>query len=112
MEEELDAPPEGEDLGLKFSMVQGEHRGGNHGTRTAPNPADGSRAWNAEVLEQARVALLTGEVTHPVVVGAAAGGGRHGAWWPQLGRPATIVGAESFAISHVLHLHTEKSGML
>jgi transposase len=32
------------------------------------------------VSKQGRVALLADEVTHPVVVGTAAGGGRHGAW--------------------------------
>ena len=39
----------------------------------------GSGAWNPEMTKQARVALLADEVTHPVVVGTAAGGGTYGA---------------------------------
>ena len=110
-QEEPDPAPESEDLGLKFHMLQAEDLGGNDGTRSTTNPTDGSRAWNTEVLEQARVALLTGEVTHAVVVGAAASGGRHGSWSRQPRRRATVLTSESSANSRVLHLHTRKSGM-
>jgi hypothetical protein len=79
-EEESDAPPEGKDLGLKLGMVKGEYLGRDDGPRTAPNPTDGRGAWNTEVMEQTRVALFADEVAHPMVVGTAAGGGRHGAW--------------------------------
>jgi hypothetical protein len=79
-QEESDAPPEGKGFGLKFGMVQGKHLGGNHWARTTTDPADGRGAWNPEVSEQARVALLADEVAHSVIVGTAAGGDRHGAW--------------------------------
>jgi hypothetical protein len=76
----LDAPPEGEDLGLKFNVVQREDIGGDDGPRAAPNPADHRGTWNAEVMEEARVAFLADEVSDSVVVGTAPGGGRHGTW--------------------------------
>jgi hypothetical protein len=79
-EEESDAPPEGKDFGLKLGTVEGEYLGRDDGPRAAPNPTDGRGAWNTEVMEQIRVALPADEVAHPVVVGTAAGGGRHGAW--------------------------------
>ena len=79
-EEESDAPPEGKDFGLKFGMVKGEYLGRDDGPGAAPTPTDGRGAWNSEVMEQTWVALLADEVAHPVVVGKAAGGGRHGAW--------------------------------
>jgi hypothetical protein len=65
---------------LKFGTVHGEDIGGDDGSRATPNPADRSGTWNPEVSKQARVALLADELTHPMVVGTAAGGGRHGAW--------------------------------
>jgi len=65
---------------LEFGTIHGEDIGGNHGPRATPNPADRGGTRNAEVTKQERVALLADEVTHPVVVGTAAGGGRHGAW--------------------------------
>jgi hypothetical protein len=64
---------------LKFGTIHGEDIGGDNGPRTAPNPADRSGTWNPEVSKQARVAFVADEVTHSVVVGTAAGGGRHGA---------------------------------
>jgi hypothetical protein len=70
----------GENLSLKFRTIHAEDIGGDDGPRTTPNPADRSGTWNPEVSKQVRVALLADEVTHPVVVGMAAGGGRHGAW--------------------------------
>jgi hypothetical protein len=79
-EQKPDSPTEGENLSLKFGTVHGEDIGGDDRARAAPNPADRGGTWNPEMTKQARVALLADEVTHPVVVGTAAGGGRHGAW--------------------------------
>ena len=69
----------GQDLSVKVGTIHGEDIGGDDGPRAAPNPADRSGTWNPEVSKQARGAFFADEVTHPVVVGTAAGGGRHGA---------------------------------
>ena len=95
-QEEPDPAPESEDLGLKFHMVQAEDLGGNDGTRPTTNPTDGSRAWNTEVLEQVRVALLTDEVAHSVDIGASQGGSRHGSWSSRLADEASMADADSF----------------
>jgi hypothetical protein len=79
-EEKPDSPTEGEHLGLQFRAVDGEDMGEDDGSRATPNLADRCGTWNPEVSKQARVALLADELTHPMVVGTAAGGGRHGAW--------------------------------
>ena len=65
---------------MKLGTIHGEDIGGDDEPRAAPNPADRRGAWNPEESKEARVVLLADEVAHPVVVGAAAGGGRHGAW--------------------------------
>jgi len=52
----------------------------NPALETPTRPADRGGKWNPEVTKQMRIALLADEVTHPVVVGTAAGGGTHGAW--------------------------------
>jgi hypothetical protein len=69
--------PKGEDLGLKFRMVQGEDIGGNDGTRPTTNPTDSRRAWDADMSEQIRVALVTNEVAHSVVIDPSTAGSRH-----------------------------------
>jgi hypothetical protein len=79
-EEESDSSVQGEHLGLQFRTVQGEDIGGDDRARTTADPTGSRRARKPEVLEQAGVALLADEVPHPMVVGTAAGGGRHGAW--------------------------------
>ena len=79
-EEESYSASKGENLRLELGTIQGEDIGGDDGPRAAPNPADRGGKWNPEMTKQARVALLADEVTHPVVVGTAAGGGTHGAW--------------------------------
>ena len=79
-EEESYSASKSENLSLKLGTIHGEDIGRNHGPRAAPNLADRGGAWNPEMTKQARVVLLTDEVTHPVVVSKAAGGGRHGAW--------------------------------
>jgi len=79
-EEESYSASKGENLSLKSGTIDGEDIGGDDEPRAAPNPADRGRAWDTEVMEQARVTLLADEVAHPVVVGTAASGGRHGAW--------------------------------
>jgi len=40
-EEESDAPPEGNDFGLKSGTVEGEYLGGDDGLGTATNSTDG-----------------------------------------------------------------------
>jgi hypothetical protein len=75
--EEPDSAPQGEYLGLEICLVQAENLGGNDGPRTTTDPTGRGRAWNAEVLEQARVALLADEVAHSVIIGMPAGGIRH-----------------------------------
>ena len=79
-EEDSYSASKSENLSLKFGTIHGEDIGGDDGPRAAPNLADRGGTWNSELTKQVRVALLTGEVTHPVVVRAVAGGGRHGAW--------------------------------
>jgi hypothetical protein len=79
-EEESNYSSKGENLSLNFGAVHGEYLGGEDGPRTALNRADRSGAWNPEVSKQALIALFADEVTHPVVVGTAAGSGRRGAW--------------------------------
>ena len=79
-EEESYSASKGENLSLKSGTIDGEDIGGDDEPRAAPNPADRGRAWDTEVMEQARVTLLAEEVAHTVVAGTAASGGRHGAW--------------------------------
>ena len=105
-----DAPAEVVDGCVQIGARSVDIRG-NHRSMTTTDPAGGRGAWNTEVTEQVRIALLADEVAHPVVVGTAAGGGEHGVWLPQPGPQATIADVESFAISRVLHLHAQKSGM-
>jgi hypothetical protein len=69
----------GENLSLELGTIHGEDIGGDDDPRAAPNPADRGGTRNVEVTKQERVALFADEVAHPVVVGKAAGGGRHGA---------------------------------
>ena len=79
-EKEPDSALEGEDLGLKLRLVEVENVDGDNGPRATADPANRSRARDTEVLEETGVTFLTGEVAHAVVVGTAAGSGRHGAW--------------------------------
>ena len=112
LDTESDTPPEGEDLGLEFSVVQREDIGGDDGPRATPNPAKHSGTSNAEVMEEARIAFLADEVSHSVVVGTEPDSGWHGTWWSRPAPQADTVQGESCAIPHVLHLHAKKSGML
>lgn len=79
-EKEPNSPPEREGLGLKALRVEGEDVGRNNRPTSSANPANGSRARNTEMFEQARVPLFANEVAHSVVVGLTAGNSRHRSW--------------------------------
>jgi hypothetical protein len=76
-------------------MIQGENLGGNDGTRPTTNPTDGRRAWNADMSEQIRVALVTDEVAHSVVIDTSTAGGRHASCSSRPPREARVSDADS-----------------